>query len=59
MAPMALLVHRHLAQPVDLCKALKMILVHDLVEAEAGDVFFDDNGRRAQEPARERAAIIR
>lgn len=36
-----------------------MILVHDLVEAEAGDVFFDDNGRRAQEPARERAAIIR
>ena len=34
-----------------------MILVHDLVEAEAGDVpFFDDSGR-AQKPARERAAI--
>jgi len=58
MALMALLVHRHLAQPVDLCKALKMILIHDLVEAEAGDVpFFDDSGRRAQKPARERAAI--
>ena len=58
MALMALLVHRHLAQPVDLCKALKMILVHDLVEAEAGDVpFFDDSGRRALKPARERAAI--
>jgi len=34
-----------------------MILAHDLVEAEAGDVpFFDDSGR-AQKPARERAAI--
>jgi putative hydrolases of HD superfamily len=58
MALMALLVHRHLAQPIDLCKTLQMILVHDLVEAEAGDVpFFDDSGRRAQKPARERAAI--
>ena len=58
MALMALLVQPQLAQPVDLCKALKMILVHDLVEAEAGDVpFFDQSGRRAQKAERERVAI--
>jgi putative hydrolase of HD superfamily len=58
MALMALVVHPHLAQPVDLGKALRMILVHDLVEAEAGDVpFFDQSVRREQKPARERAAI--
>jgi 5'-deoxynucleotidase YfbR-like HD superfamily hydrolase len=58
MALMALLVHPHLAQPVDICKALRMILIHDLVEAEAGDVpFFDDSVRRAEKPARERVAI--
>ena len=58
MALMALLVHPHLAQPVDLCKTLRMILIHDLVEAEAGDVpFFDDSGRRAEKPERERAAM--
>jgi putative hydrolase of HD superfamily len=51
-------VSKGLAQPVDLGKALRMILVHDLVEAEAGDVpFFDQSGRREQKPARERAAI--
>jgi 5'-deoxynucleotidase YfbR-like HD superfamily hydrolase len=58
MALMAMLVHRHLAQPVDLGRALKMILTHDLVEAEAGDVpFFDRSERKTLKPARERAAI--
>ena len=58
MALMAMLVHRHLAQPVDLGKTLKMILTHDLVEAEAGDVpFFDQGERKATKAARERVAI--
>jgi putative hydrolase of HD superfamily len=58
MALMALVVHPHLAQPVDLDRTLRMILIHDLVEAEAGDVpFFDASGRREAKPARERAAI--
>ncbi|MEO1017837.1 MAG: HD domain-containing protein [Pseudomonadota bacterium] len=57
MALMAMLMHPHLDHEVDLAKTLKMILVHDLVEAISGDVpYFDDEARR-HKPARERAAI--
>jgi putative hydrolase of HD superfamily len=35
---MVLLVHPHLQKSVDLLKTLKMALVHDLVEAEMGDI---------------------
>ena len=35
MALMAMLVHPELEQPVDLGRTLKIILTHDLVEAEA------------------------
>jgi len=38
MALMAILVEPYLDQKIDIAKTLKMILVHDLVEAEAGDV---------------------
>jgi putative hydrolases of HD superfamily len=58
MALMAMLMHRHLERPVDLGKTLKMILTHDLVEAEVGDVpYFDRSERKAKKAARERAAI--
>ena len=58
MAIMALLIHRHLAVPVNLEKLLKIILVHDLVEAEAGDVpFFETGDRKRSKAVRERAAI--
>jgi HD domain len=58
MALMAMLVHPRLEQPVDLCKALRMILTHDLVEALTGDVpFFDRSERKAMKPEREQAAI--
>lgn len=58
MAFMALLVHRRLEQPTDLLCTLKMILVHDLVEAIAGDVpFFEGGERQAGKAAREAAAI--
>jgi putative hydrolase of HD superfamily len=58
MALMAMLVHRELEQPVDLGRTLKMILTHDLVEAEAGDVpFFERGERKAMKAERERAAI--
>lgn len=59
MALMAILVHGRLASPVDLGKALKMIVVHDLVEAEAGDVpYFETGARKAGKAAREQAAIL-
>ena len=58
MALMAMLSHRQLEQPVDLGKALKMILTHDLVEAETGDVpFFERSERKAMKAEREQAAI--
>ncbi len=44
---MALLFSHHVSEEIDLCKALKMIIIHDLVEIEAGDtpVFMqDENG---------------
>ena len=58
MALMALLVHRHLAEPVDIGRVLKMVLVHDLVEAEVGDVpFFATGERKTGKAERERQAI--
>ncbi len=58
MALMAILMHRHLDKPVDVERTLKMILIHDLVEAEAGDVpFFEKGERKERKAERERAAI--
>ncbi len=58
MALLALLVHRHLEKPVNLEHTLKMILIHDLVEAEAGDIpFFESGPRKEQKAALEQKAI--
>ena len=58
MALMAVLMHRHLDVEIDLEKALKMIVVHDLVEVEAGDVpSFATGEAMAQKAAREEAAM--
>lgn len=38
MALMAVLMEPYLDQKVDMARLLKMIIIHDLVEAEAGDV---------------------
>lgn len=58
MALMAILVHPHLDEPVDLGRTLEMIVVHDLVEALVGDVpFFDTSERKQLKREREAAAI--
>lgn len=58
MALLAMLVHRRLQRPTELLRTLKMILVHDLVEAIAGEVpFFETGERKATKAAREAAAI--
>ena len=58
MALIALLAHRHLQHPVDIGRVLRIILVHDLVEALAGDIpFFEVGERKEQKAERERAAI--
>ncbi|MEH2506402.1 putative hydrolase of HD superfamily [Bradyrhizobium sp. AZCC 1578] len=58
MALIALLAYRHLEQQVEIGRVLKMILVHDLVEAIAGDVpYFEEGTRKELKVQRELAAI--
>lgn len=38
MSLMAVLIEPHLSQKVDTTRLLKMIIIHDLVEADAGDI---------------------
>ena len=58
MALMAVLMHRHLEQPVDIAHTLKLILVHDLAEAEAGDIpFFEVSDRKRAKAELERAGM--
>ena len=60
VALVALLANGRLERPVRLDRVLAMVLVHDLAEAEAGDVpFFETGDRRAGKAARERAAMDR
>lgn len=55
---MALLLHEYAAEPKpDLARALKMLVVHDLVEIDAGDTFaYDDEAHRDKAEREERAA---
>lgn len=58
MALLAILVHRHIDKPVDLERTLKMILAHDLVEAETRDIpFFEVSERQKQKQQAEQEAI--
>jgi len=43
---MAIVLHKHANQEIDLFRVIKMLLVHDLVEIDAGDTFaYDTNGQ--------------
>ena len=42
LANMAILLSEYAAEPVDLTRVLKMLLVHDVVEIDAGDTFVYD-----------------
>ncbi|WP_367866822.1 HD family hydrolase [Pedobacter sp. WC2423] len=42
LAMMALTLAEHSNEPVDILKVLKMLLIHDLVEIDSGDVFLYD-----------------
>lgn len=58
MALMAIVVYRHLEKPVNIEKVLKMIIIHDLIEAEAGDIpFFETSPRQDMKAEREQTAI--
>lgn len=56
MAAMVMSEHAVSAE-MDLCRALRMMLIHDLVEIDAGDTYcYDEQGRVDQEERERRAA---
>ena len=55
----AMLLAEYSNQPVDLLKVLKMLLVHDIVEIDAGDTFAFDTVAMQDKAARETAAATR
>jgi putative hydrolase of HD superfamily len=56
---LAMLLHEYASEPVDLLRTLKMLLVHDVVEIDVGDVFIYDAEGQARKPALERVAAQR
>lgn len=42
LATMAIILAEHANQPVDVLKVVKMLLIHDVVEIDAGDIFLYD-----------------
>nr|PMH64256.1 phosphohydrolase [Enterovibrio norvegicus] len=54
---MALLLEEHANEPVDIAKVVKMLLIHDVVEIDAGDTFvYDLEAVKSQEENEKKAA---
>ena len=57
LALMAVVLAEHAAEPVDVAAVVRMVVVHDLVEIDAGDTdVYDDGGRATQAEREARAA---
>lgn len=57
MATMAILLSEYANEPIDLLKTVTMILMHDVVEVEAGDTYaYDASGKASQREREEQAA---
>src|SRR4051812_45110041 len=59
LAIMAILLAEHANEPVDVGRVIKMVLVHDIVEIDAGDTYFYDAVGALDKSKRERAAADR
>jgi len=60
LAMMAILLYEYAAEPdTDLLRVMKMVLIHDLVEIDAGDTFCYDEAGNKTKAAREQAAAER
>lgn len=59
LALMAIVLHEHSNHPVDVLKVLKMLLIHDIVEIDAGDVFLYDTKMNHSNTAAELLAAER
>jgi putative hydrolase of HD superfamily len=59
LAVMTILLHEYAETPVDLLRVLKMVLIHDIVEIDAGDAALYDEAGNADKAERELAAADR
>lgn len=57
LALMAMLLAEHANEAVDTAKVVRMVLIHDVIEIDAGDTFcYDDVGRQDKQAREQRAA---
>ncbi len=56
---MAMLLSEYAAGPIDVTRVMKMVLIHDIVEVDAGDTFAYDTQALVDKDVRERAAADR
>lgn len=59
LAVMAIVLAEHAADPVDVGRVVRMLLIHDLVEIDAGDTFVYDDEAHVDKEEREAAAADR
>ncbi|ELA9459196.1 HD domain-containing protein [Vibrio alginolyticus] len=59
VALMAILMEEHANAPVDICRVMKMLLIHDVVEIDAGDTFVYDTAAFQEQAEKEIRAAER
>ncbi|MDK9732585.1 HD domain-containing protein [Vibrio sp. B511a] len=59
VALMAILMEEHANAPVDICRVMKMLLIHDVVEIDAGDTFVYDIAASQEQAEKEIRAAER
>lgn len=59
LAMMAIVLAEHANEPVDILKVVKMVLIHDIVEIDAGDTFIYDTQKNHTNTEEERLAANR
>ena len=59
LAMMALALGEHAGEGVDICRVIKMVLMHDIVEIDGGDFIVYDKGAAAEKEAREKECAER
>src|SRR6187549_3319318 len=59
LALMTLVLAEHSDQPIDVLIVLKMVLIHDIVEIDAGDVFIYDSAKNHSNTEQELVAAKR
>ncbi|ELB2279501.1 HD domain-containing protein [Vibrio alginolyticus] len=59
VALMAILMEEHANAPVDICRVMKILLIHDVVEIDAGDTFVYDTAASQEQAEKEIRAAER